>query len=94
LVFTITFYAIPASIYCAKTWICLRHKNLDWTELPPPGGFGSDVYTSYIPSGTLPGLSDGETTLGDSDAIAEYLEEAYPSFAMLPKPIAERAKIG
>ena len=56
-------------------------------------GFGADVYTSYIPSGTLPGLSDGETTLGDSEAIAEYLEEAYPSFAMLPKPIADRAKI-
>jgi glutathione S-transferase len=89
----INFYAIPASLYCAKTRICLRHKHLIWTELPPPGGFGSDVYTSHIPSGTLPGLIDGETTLGDSEAIAEYLEEAYPSFPMLPKTINDRAKI-
>ena len=38
-------------------------------------------------------MIDGETTLGDSEAIAESLEEAYPSFAMLPKTINDRAKI-
>ncbi len=64
-----------------------------WTKLPPPGGFGSDLYTSHIPSGTLPELIDGETTLGDSEVPTEYLEEAYPCFAMLPKTINDRAKI-
>ena len=38
-------------------------------------------------------MIDGETTLGDSEAIAEYLEETYPSFPMLPKTINDRAKI-
>ncbi|MGB7183302.1 MAG: glutathione S-transferase family protein [Burkholderiaceae bacterium] len=84
-------YTVPVSLYCAKLRILLRHKSLDWEELTPPGGYGSDEYRRIVPSGNLPALIDGELTLGDSEAIAEYLNEKYPEPPMLPDDIARRA---
>lgn len=89
----LTIYAIPISLYCAKLRILLRHKALEWNELPPPGGYGSDEYKLTIPSGNLPAMMDGERTLADSEVIAEYLNEKYPQPPMLPDDIYQRAKI-
>lgn len=88
----ITIYAIPISLYCAKLRILLRHKALEWEEIPPPGGYGSDQYKKIIPSGNLPAMVDGELTLADSEVIAEYLNEKYPQPAMLPAAISKRAQ--
>ncbi len=89
----LTVYAIPVSLYCAKLRILLRHKRLDWQEIPPPGGYGSDDYKTIVPSGNLPALDDGGLLIGDSEAIAEYLEEKHPEPPMLPAPPADRAKV-
>ena len=88
----LTIYAIPISLYCAKLRILLRHKGLEWRELSPPGGYGSDEYKLTIPSGNLPAMVDGELTLADSEVIAEYLNEKYPQPPMLPDDIYQRAK--
>ena len=80
----LTIYAIPISLYCAKLRILLRHKKIQWQELPPPGGYGSAEYKSIVPSGNLPALVDGSLLLADSEAIAEYLNEKYPNPPMLP----------
>ena len=85
-------YAIPVSLYCAKTRILLRHKGLDWTETPPLGGYGSDAYKTVVPSGNLPALRDGALLLADTEAIAEYLDEAYPEPPALPVELNARAK--
>ncbi len=89
----LTVYAIPVSLYCAKLRILLRHKNLEWREIPPPGGYGSDEYKETVPSGNLPALLDGDLLIADSEAIAEYLEEKYPARPMLPQEPAARAKV-
>lgn len=86
-------YAIPVSLYCAKLRILLRQKGLDWQEIPPPGGYGSDEYKTHVPSGNLPALKDGALLLADSEAIAEYLEETHPDPPMLPDDAAGRAKV-
>ncbi|MCL6282623.1 glutathione S-transferase family protein [Ruegeria sp. 2012CJ41-6] len=88
----LTIYAIPHSLYCAKLRIALRHKQLVWQEELPPDGVGSDKYRSIIPSGNLPTLKDGEFILGDSEAIIEYLEEAYPTNPLMPENPRQRAK--
>ena len=88
----LTLYAIPPSLYCAKLRILLRHKRLEWTEEPPPGGYGSDEYKSLVPAGNLPALRDGALLLADSEAIAEYLNETYPTPPMLPEDLVLRAK--
>ncbi|MEP3508698.1 MAG: glutathione S-transferase family protein [Litoreibacter sp.] len=80
-------YSIDHSLYCAKLRLALRTKGLEWSDVPPP----SD-YLSWVPTGNLPALVDGDLTLTDSEAIAEYLEEKHPTPAMLPQGIIPRAK--
>ncbi|MGH1578230.1 glutathione S-transferase family protein [Planktotalea sp.] len=85
-------YTIPVSIYTAKLRVVLRHKELDWEERLPPGGYRSDAYRKIVPSGNIPTMIDGEVMLSDSEAIAEYLEEKHPDPAMLPSGLVARAK--
>lgn len=85
-------YAIPISAYCAKVRVVLRHKGLVWQELPPPGGYGSHEYKNIVPSGNLPALNNGALLLADSEAINEYLNEAYPTPGLLSEDINVRSK--
>jgi glutathione S-transferase/maleylpyruvate isomerase len=87
----IVIYSVPPSLYCAKLRIMLRHKALNWEELSPPGGYGSDEYKRIVPSGNLPALVHDDLVLGDSEAIAEYLEESFPDPPMLPADMRRRA---
>lgn len=89
----LTVYTIPPSLYCAKLRILLRHKGLEWREVAPPGGYGSDEYKEIVPSGNLPALMDGDVLIADSEAIAEYLEERFPTPPMLEGDAAARARI-
>jgi glutathione S-transferase len=84
-------YTIPVSLYSAKLRILLRHKELIWEEIPPPGGYGSTEYRQIVPAGNLPALRDGSLLLADSEAIAEYLNEVHPEPPMLPDTPAGRA---
>jgi len=88
----LTLYAIPVSLYCAKLRIVLRHKQLKWKEVAPPGGYGSVEYARIVPSGSLPALLTDDVLLADSEAIAEYLNEKYPPYPLLAKDIELRAK--
>ena len=74
----ITLYNVPVSSYGAKVRIILAHKGIEWTELAPPGGYGSPAYRAVIPSGTVPAIIDGDLKLADSEAIAEYLDVSRP----------------
>jgi len=85
-------YATDHSLYCAKTRILLRHKGLAFREEPPVGGGGSDAYKQVVPSGNLPALVHGDLILSDSEAIAEYIEEAFPDPPMMPVALDYRAK--
>lgn len=89
----LTLYAVPASLYCAKLRITLRAKGLAWTEIPPPGGYGSDEYKKVVPSGNLPALGDGDLLLADSEAIAEYLDEICPHPPLMPPTPSGRARM-
>ncbi|MEP3114856.1 glutathione S-transferase N-terminal domain-containing protein [Nisaea sp.] len=86
-------YTIPVSLYSAKLRILLRHKQLAWEEVPPPGGYGSIEYRQIVPAGNLPALRDGSLLLADSEAIAEYLNEVHPEPPMLPDTAASRATV-
>jgi len=85
-------YSSDHSLYCAKLRLLLRHKNLTFTQAPPPGGAGSALYLERVPSGNIPALVDGDLTLTDSEAIAEYLEEKHPETPMLPRDLILRAQ--
>ena len=89
---TLTIYSVPVALYCAKLRILMRHKSIDFDELPPPGGYGSDEYRAIVPSGNLPAMIHDGFMLADSEAIAEYLNEAFPDIPMLPEDVRLRAK--
>lgn len=89
----LTLYSVPHSLYCSKTRLLLRAKGLAWTELDPPGGSTSDTYRALFPFGNLPGIVHDGFALSDSEAIAEYLEEAFPDKPMLPQDRQARARV-
>ena len=85
-------YSTAESLYCSKLRILLRHKQLQWQEITPEGGCGSQQYRSLIASGTMPAMIDGDVIIADSEAIAEYLNEKFVEPAMLPESTVARAK--
>lgn len=86
-------YGNDVSGYCCKVRIILAHKRLVWREEAPPDGYGSAAYRAIVPAGTIPALVHGDLVLSESEAIAEYLDEAWPAPPMLPGDAAGRARL-
>ncbi|MCU0983835.1 MAG: glutathione S-transferase family protein [Acetobacteraceae bacterium] len=86
-------YANDVSGYCCKVRIVLAHKRIAHAERAPPDGYGSAAYRAIVPAGTIPGLVHGDLVLSESEAIVEYLDEAWPEPPMLPGSPAARARL-
>ncbi|MGH8492688.1 MAG: glutathione S-transferase family protein [Moraxellaceae bacterium] len=86
-------YQFPLSLYCEKTRWNLDWKQLDWqpVNLIP----GPHVLRAWplARQRTLPILRDGRKIIGDSTAIALYLEQHYPQHALLPKNSSQSREI-
>ena len=54
--------------------------------------FGDDRFSELNPLRRIPVFIDDEVSVSDSTVICEYLEERYPSPALLPTSPAERAR--
>jgi len=87
------FHASPLSSYSAKVRIVLCVKAVAHEERAPAQGYRSAGYRAIVPMGTLPALQDGDWVLSESEAINEYLEEACPLPAMLPRDLRLRAQV-
>ena len=68
--------ALRFSPYCWRTKLALAHKGLAVENIP--WRFTEKDAIAFSGSTTVPVLIDGEKTIADSQAIAEYLEAAYP----------------
>ena len=66
----------PFSPYCWRTRMALAHKGLDTTSIP--WRFTEREAILQHKSEKVPVLIDGEHTVSDSWAIANYLEDTYP----------------
>ncbi len=89
---TLILYAIPPSLYSAKTRIVLRAKGFEWEERHPEGGYTNAEFQAEFPSGTLPAIDHDGFKLADSEAINEYLNEIKASPALWPLGVRERAE--
>ncbi len=89
----LTLHATPVSLYAAKVRIALRAKGLAFTEVPPEGGYASAAWRARVPQGTVPALEHGALLIADSEAILEYLEEAFPDPPLLPQGPAARSQV-
>ena len=78
--------------------IALNLKGLAYEAVPlhlvrDGGQQHSAAFTALNPAALVPVLIDGGTTLSQSLAIIEYLEETHPEPALLPKDAAGRARV-
>ena len=68
------------SSWSLRPWVLMRALGIAFEERFVPfesiGNF--EKFRSFSPSGKVPCLQDGETTVWDSFAIAEYLAEHHP----------------
>lgn len=83
-------YHVPLCPFCRKVRIMLREKGLaaELVEVQP--WLPSDDFLRLNPASEAPVLVDRQSTVCDSQAIADYLEEAYPETNLLGRSQAQR----
>ena len=87
---TIKLYTYWRSSAAYRVRIALNLKDLDYDIVPvslAPGEaeHRKDKYRAINPQMLVPFLEDGDIAMGQSMAMLEYLEEAYPETPLLPK---------
>jgi len=89
-------YDHPFSPYAQKVKIALREKGQAF-EAPLPQGIGVGgalgEFVEANPRAEVPALIDGDVKLFDSTIILEYIEDKWPTPALLPASPAERARV-
>jgi maleylacetoacetate isomerase/maleylpyruvate isomerase len=87
-------YFRSSAAYRAR--IALNLKGVTHEAVPidlRPGAHRLPEYLAVNPQGLVPALEDGGAVIGQSLAIIEYLEEAYPLPPLLPRAPLDRARV-
>lgn len=88
---SITLGGFAASNYYNKVKLALLEKGVPFTEeLAMPSQ--DPAFLDVSPRGKVPYLRVGDRTLCESQAIVEYLEDAYPAIPLYPADPVERAR--
>jgi glutathione S-transferase len=91
---TVIVYEHPLSPYAQKVKIALDEKGVAYqTRMPAAIGSGQpdQEFLKANPRGEVPALIDGDVKIFDSTIILEYIEDKWPTPALLPKSPAARA---
>lgn len=69
------------SSWSLRPWVLMRELAIPFEEnlVPFPSAGGASSFHEFSPTGRVPCLIDGGTTVWDSSAIAEYLAESFPT---------------
>ncbi|HXQ47139.1 MAG TPA: glutathione S-transferase family protein [Caulobacteraceae bacterium] len=87
-------YSGDLSPYSAKVRMQIYAKGIEGIALERPAGFGTPEWWKTSPIGRIPvlELDDGQL-IPESEVIAEYLEEAFPTPRLLGATPLETARI-
>src|SRR5262249_41477332 len=80
------------SPYVRKVLVALDVKGLSYEIDPIIPFMGDDRFSTVSPVRRIPVLMDDRVTLADSSVICQYLEDRYPTPALFPVDIAQRAR--
>ena len=80
-----------ASNYYNKVKLALLEKAIAFCEVHAYPS-SSDAFLTQSPMGKVPYLRSARGSLSESQAIAEYLEDAFPDTPLYPRDAFERAK--
>jgi glutathione S-transferase len=84
----------PFSIIPRRVRIAFREKGIPYDEVEvdlPGGAHREPEFRRLNPFAQVPVLEDGDLVVSESVAILEYLEERFPTPALLPGGAARRA---
>ncbi len=94
----IQLYSGPLSLFTAKIRVALAEKGIDYERIEVPFT-KADGYSpkhpkvlELNPKAQVPVLVDGDLVLWDSTVILEYLEERFPTPALMPTDVEGRAR--
>ena len=91
----IRFYYASGSPFAWRVHLALEEKALGYEPQLlsfQAGDLKKPEYLAINPHGKVPALVDADTSLYESQAILEYLEDRYPKPALLPGDPAARAR--
>lgn len=88
----VTIIGTPVSPYVRKVLAVLALKGVPYRIDPLVPFLGTDAFTRLSPLRRIPVLIDGDLVLSDSTVICEYLDEAHPATATMPRLAADRAR--
>ncbi|HKU93938.1 MAG TPA: glutathione S-transferase family protein [Vineibacter sp.] len=80
------------SPYVRKVLVCLEIKGLAYEVDPIVPFYGDERFSKLSPLRRIPVLIDKDVVLSDSSVICQYLEDRYPSPALYPADVAQRAQ--
>lgn len=89
-------YDHPLSPYAQKVKIALREKGQAFEAIMPQGigvGGAAGEFVEGNLRAEVPFLIDGSVQIFDSTIILEYIEDKWPSPALLPRTATERARV-
>jgi glutathione S-transferase len=86
------------SSWSMRSWVLLKQAGIAFEEITlrfdsfqTDSGFAQGIST-ISPAGKVPVLVDGDLTVWDTLAIAEYLAEQFPDHGLWPRDKAQRAR--
>ena len=87
----LTLYDASRCPYCARVRIVLAEKRIQYEPVEIDLGDRPAWLFEKNPLGKVPVLEEGDMCLPESRVIMEYLEECFPTLALLPSDPFERA---
>ena len=79
------------SPYVRKVLVVLHLKSIEYRIDPIVPFYGDERFSRVSPVRRIPVLIDDRVTLADSSVICQYLEDRFPSPAVFPRDIVDRA---
>ncbi len=87
-------YHLPMSPFSRKVRLALTEKRLPFEVVTEKTWECRPEYLQLNPANTVPTLREPNgMVIADSNAICEYLDEAYPDIALLGHTLADRAEV-
>jgi glutathione S-transferase len=87
-------YHLPLSPFSRKVRLALAEKRIPFDLRTEAVWERREEFLALNPACTVPVLQDANgLVLADSNAICEYLDEAYPDTPLLGRTLAERAEV-
>src|SRR5215813_12229335 len=87
-----TLIGSPVSPFVRKVMVVAHLKGIAVEIDPLVAFFADDAFEKISPLRRIPVWRDDRVTLADSSVICQYLEDRYPTPAVYPADIAERAE--